>query len=382
MTGSRWRKALLGRAAVPAPGEVPRVVVEVITPGGERGLVTVSLREGRVSAVDDRGERSSALVAAANAWLDGLARAEPAQPGAGEIARDGVRDEPAPGPSLPPGATEDDTLRDLSLAFVRSGVAGAKRGALDEHIRRARSLADSWSSRWTGRFEAALASQDLPTLARLVRGALARPTATLGQRVDSRLVEVGRERLDGVQPRSIERRYLLDLADGKTLVEERLPESALGSIGPMPRTLEVGLAEVWSEPGHATIRVLQYTTSPNLEPTVLARIQELAHVDLALCFDLVDADLRASPGWAEPFVLFAPTSWEAGLAAADGAGRRVPWSAEEDPAACLLLAEVVERAPPRWVAMRACPRRGAHAFVPLACATEVGGETVIHRLRG
>lgn len=377
-----WRKALLEHGGA-APhghaeggdgvrGDVARVVVEAVTPAGERGLVTLSLHEGRLVAVDERGERGSALVAAALGWLDELAAEEGTEARGEGPLRVSI---PSPAPSI-------DGLRDLVLALVRSGVAGARRGALDEHLRVARGLTDVRSARWTARFEAALAADDLATLACLGRGALAPAREQLGTRVDLRLVEIARERLDGVQPRRIERRYLLDLGSGEVLLEEQDVALGHGSMGPMPRVLEAGLVEVSSEPGRLVARILQYTMTPGVEPSVLARVAELAETELARAFERVERELRAGPGWAEPLVLFAPRAWEPGLRALDVEGRAVPFSADEDPAACLLLEEIVERAPPAWVAMRACPRRGAHAFVPLACAHAPEGVTTIARLRG
>jgi hypothetical protein len=346
------------------------VVVDVTTSTGERGLVTLSLHDGRLIAVDERGERGSALVAAAVGWLEGLALDEP-------DAREGVARVSVPAP-----APTTDALRDLVLALVRSGLAGARRGALDEHLRLARAQTDLRSARWTARFEAALAGDDLATLVALGRGALAPMREQLANRVDLRLVEVARERLDGVQPRRIERRYLLDLASGEVLLEEQDVALAHGSLGPMPRVLEAGLVEVTSQPGRLVARVLQYTMTPRVEAAALARVAELAETDLSLSFARVEREIQASPGWAEPFVLFAPRLWGDGLRALDVAGRAVPFSVDEDPAACLLLEEIVGRAAPSWIALRACPRRGVHAFVPLACAHEHEGVTVIARLRG
>ncbi|GAB4213090.1 MAG: hypothetical protein OHK0013_36630 [Sandaracinaceae bacterium] len=81
-------------------------------------------------------------------------------------------------------------------------------------------------------------------------------------------------------------------------------------------------------------------------------------------------------------MLFSPERSAPKLALLDAAGHAVPFSREEDVSACLLLEEIAARTTPRWVTLRACPRRGAHAFVPLSCAIEKDGGTEIVRLRG
>jgi len=141
--GRAWRRATVERAQTmrqaPGAGEVPRVVVEIETTGGERGLVTVSLRDGSLHAIDDRGERDSALALAALAWLEGMTRADgSSDPGLGSVRGDHAGARASLFPSLPPARVGLAAARDVSLALVRTGIAGARRGALDDHLRRAR----------------------------------------------------------------------------------------------------------------------------------------------------------------------------------------------------------------------------------------------------
>lgn len=367
-----WRSAIVARAHEDSvAGEVSRLVLDVTLPDGRRGLVTIALHDGALVAVDDRGERSSELARAGLAWLATLVREVPERVSGALVA---VRT------SFPP--VQDDPLEELALDLVRSGIAGARRGALEDALRAARSLTDPRTTRWLARFEAALADADVDNLASLALGALVRRPSRTESRVDLRLVELARERVDGIAPRRIERRYLVDLADGALLLEEHDVAFAHGTLGPMPRLVEAGLVEVHHEPGAARARILQYTTSPRLEASALSRIAELAEVRVEACLARVARALEQSPGWAEPFVLFAPRQWQAPLRFLDDEGRALPFSREEDPAACALLAEVATRQRPRWVALRACPRHGSHAFVPLSCALERDGTTEIVRLRG
>ena len=117
---SAWKVALLdasrdGRAK-DARVEVPRLVLDVVIADGARGLVTVSLREGALVAVDERGERSSSLTSAALEFLVSLGK-EHTEHGA-------VRsDHPGPRVSLAPpgGARALDLARDPArLAALRT----------------------------------------------------------------------------------------------------------------------------------------------------------------------------------------------------------------------------------------------------------------------
>ena len=380
-----WRASLVAaRDALDAPAEraeIGRVVIDVVLGSGERGLVTVSRRVGSLVAVDDAGRREGPLVAAAITWLAGLATIDATSEAFGNRS-----DHPAARTSLAPPSTSgrgDDAARDLSLALVRSGLAGARRGAIDDALRRVRAVEAPRIARWAARVEQAIATEDLPLLARLARGALLPPPPAPQSRVELRVVEIAREHLDAAQPRALERRHLIDLASGALYAEDLDPVSRVGSVGPCPRALEIGLAELWDDGGQATLRILQYTTSPSLSSANAARLLELVMRELDVALDHVERALRASPAFAEPVVLLEIARWEDGLCAYDATDRAVPWSGDEDPAACARLAEIVAEQAPRFVVMRAVPRRGAHAFVPLSCGIERGhGELEILRLRG
>lgn len=378
-----WRAALASLARDAGPlrvGEpsVTRLVLDVEVEPGVRALVTLSLHDGTIVAVDERGEQGSSAVRAALGWLEGLADRE------ASIVRS---DRPAARTSLAPPASSSarthDVARETALSLVRSGLAGARRGAMDDALRRARAATDLRVARWTARFEAAIAVEDVHLLAQLARGVLQPTSAPIASRVDLRLLEIAREHVDGGVPRGIVRRHLLDLASGVIFVEEHDASSVPGSIGPMPRTLEVGLAEVLEDPGQPVLRALQYTTSPVVAPEAIARMTELAARDRDTLAGRVEAQLRASPAFAEPVVLFSPARWEPGLRALDADDRAVPLS-DEEPAACLRLAEIAADRTPSLLVLRAAPRRGVHAFVPLSCVVEDAstGAASIVRLRG
>ncbi|MBN8616308.1 MAG: hypothetical protein J0L92_37330, partial [Deltaproteobacteria bacterium] len=325
--------------------------------------------------------REGPLVSAALTWLAGLATSD-ATADALSIRSDhpAARTSLAPAPSIGRG---NDAARDLSLALVRSGLAGARRGAIDDALRRVRAVEDPRIARWAARVEHAIAIEDLPLLARLARGGLMPPGPAQQTRVELHVVEIAREHLDAARPRALERRHLIDLGSGARYAEDLDAASPGGSVGPCPRALEIGLAELWDDGGQASLRILQYTTAPSLSSANTARLLELVTRELDAALEQVERALRASPAFAEPVVLLEIARWEEGLCAFDVTDHAVPWSPDEDPAACARLAEVVADRPPRFVVMRAVPRRGAHAFVPLSCGVERGhGELEIVRLRG
>jgi hypothetical protein len=379
-TPRAWRTALLDASSLSGAREgrieVPRLVLDVVLADGTRGLVTVSLRDGVLTAVDEQGERASALSGAARSFLESLGRGQ-AEHGAGRS------DHPAPRVSLAPSAGRStDAAKDLALALVRSGLKGARRGAMDEPLRRARASTDLRIARWAARFEAALGAEDLALLAQLSRGVLAATTPSIVSRVDLRLVEVAREHVDGATPRGIARRHLIDVASGAAYVEEHEAGGAPGSIGPMPRTLEVGLAELLDDPGQPVVRVLQYTTRPSISSEALARLLEIASRDVPSALDRIDQLVRASPAFAEPLVLFSPARWESGRPF-DADGRALPLASHEDAAACLRLTEIAAEREPTLIVARASPQQGIHALSPLSCViTEPTGAERFVRLRG
>lgn len=385
MSAEAWKKALAETASTPTAAsphevmyEVMRVVIDVNV-GERRGLVTASLREGRAFFVDDTGATTGPLVEGARAWLEALVN------GASLV---GSRDLAAElRMSLPPRGNDGDVLREFALTFWRSGIAGAKRGALEDSLRQLRSgLTKPSETRWLARFQQALHREDIPSLAHLLRGAFARPTTTSQARSDMRLAEVGREHLDAKSPRAIERRYLVDLHDGTVCAEER-NAGGTASTGPLPRVLDVGLGELFSDVAPPIVVVQQYTLQAGIDEALGAQLEALTLRDFTTLMDRVDEALRAHPGFAEPVFLVAPAQWSrvhegrVQLDVRDESGLALAWS-HEDASACLNLLDLLADRTPRWLVVRAAPEHGRHAFVPLACGYEDSGAWVVRRLRG
>jgi hypothetical protein len=381
MSADAW-KAALGATAPSAPTvdapDVMRVVVDV-TVGAKRGLVTASLREGRAFFVDDTGATTGPFVDGARAWLEALVHG-----GAALASRDIAGEFRG---SLPPRMLEGDALREFALTFWRSGIAGAKRGALEDSLRQVRAaLSKPCDARWLARFQQALLREDVASLAHLLRGALVRLSATTQPRSDLRLVEVAREHLDAKSPRAIERRYFVDLHEGSFFSEERV-QGGTASTGPMPRVLEVGLAEARMEAIPACLAIQQYTLQAGIDEAAGTLLEALALRDFETLMKRVDAALDAHPGFAEPVFLLAPSRWTPSpekrdqLDVRDTEGAALPWSSE-DVSACLALLDVLAERDPTWLVVRAAPQSGEHAFVPLSCGYREGDAWVVRRLRG
>ena len=380
MSAALWRIAL----AIDAAGinaspsvEVERLVIEV-TVGTRRGLVTASLREGRAFFVDETGATTGPLVQGARAWLESLLVSGTAG-GPPESLRE-LR------MSLPPRLNEADALRDFALTFWRSGIAGAKRGALEDSLRQVRLAASKTAqARWIARFQQALLAEDVQCLAHLLRGALSPSKASTVTLSDLRLVEVAREHVDAKSARQLERRTLIDLADGKAYCEERM-QGAVASIGPMPRVLEVGLGEAQLGVSPPSLSIHQYTLQATLDAATGRQLEALAERDIRRLMERVDMELAAHPGFAEPVFLIAPSTWGSDtrreqLDVRDASDVALCFS-DEDLAACLALLDVLRDRMPAWLVVRAAPRRGLHAFVPLSVGYLEDGAWVVRRLRG
>lgn len=141
---------------------------------------------------------------------------------------------------------------------------------------------------------------------------------TISDRV---MVELSREWVAGTERGSLERRLLADVETGALHFETRTRQGAI-SLGPCPRTVRVGLAEVESGPAPQTLRVMQYEVSAGLAPDVYDDLLAHAEDDVAAVRARYQDAIEASPGLAEPFVILAPVRLvrEGELALMDAAG--------------------------------------------------------------
>lgn len=295
-----------------------------------------------------------------------------------------------------------EPLSDVVTAVVRAGVCSDRTASVLETLARVERALPSplplGLLRWLGRMHEALELQDVALAAQALRAAAAlaqdlraeQRDAAARERIvswlgaesaddllrlsDRSMLEIAREWVAGSVRQQIERRYLLDLESGEVFREEHARAAGMSSLGPCPRAIGVSLAEVDLGCPPRRLRLLQYTTTPQVE---------LSSWDLVSAFGERDSDALAAAyrsavtmfgALAEPFVLVTPRALESGptpcLALERGAG--LPLMAEDEPLVLKRFEHICAAAPPLWVAGRLVQRAGQLMLRPLAAATREG----------
>jgi hypothetical protein len=390
-------------------GAITRLTVDVALDGRSE-LVTFSLRDGELVWSSTGGEP---YVAAALRWLS----ESPSPEAPARISEPSPRVSRPPEPDVTPEAHAArnrlaEALDDVVTVLVRAGVGGADSLSVAESLERLRREAPlptpGGLSRWLGRLKAALDGRDVVLVARLLEGATRvaedlrqdKPSAEARRRVvawmgasgelvggverisDRVLVEVAREQLASSERGGLERRHLVDLHDGEVFREERSRTSPVASVGPCPRVISVGLAEVEDGPAPRRIRLMQYAVSLELGAEELTRIESNAYRQFAALADRYRELVQAHPGQAEPFTVVAPRTYSSsGPVCHDDEGQPLPLARADDPAAIEVLDRVLPAGGPRWVAGRLVDVDGALMMVPCAVAVPEGDRVRFVRLR-
>ena len=369
---------------------------------GRVEMVTLSVRDGELQCVSSDARNDGPHVHAALRFVAGMEIREDSSPPGAVVLSAGQPDEQSAACELA------EALDDLLTAITRIGVGKAQHApsvdaALERLIGAAPKPTPSGLGRFVGRLQRAMRSAELARVVRLLEGAsqladalrAATPTpeaelsiaAWLGTRPASRtglelvydrtMIEVGREWLSGTERASLERRYLVDAESGVIYREDRL-RNATASLGPCPRQLQVGLAEV--EVGHEPrrIRLLQYEVEPYVPAESWDSLRQVASHSFAEVTESYRAALRASPSLAEPFALIAPFRIErnGGFKAFDAEGHQLVLDRSERRGAVLafydLMAEGVE---PSWLAGRLTDVGATVCVTPFAIGTFDGHYT-------
>jgi len=378
-------------------GTVRRLSFDVEV-SGQVETVMVSLRDHELQCVSSDGRTDGHHVTAALRFIAGF-----------EPPEDSLR----PGPSLSPPIMEEprptnelaDALDDLLTAITRVGVQGAQYApsvdaALERLIETASKPTPSGLGRFVGRLRRELQSEHPLRTARLLDGAARlvgalrndtpseegnrRIDTWLGARTGGRpevellydrtMVEVGREWLSGAERASVERRYLIDVQSGAVFREDR-PRNAVASLGPCPRELHIGLAEVEAGPSPRRIRVLQYEVEPQVRAKTWERLNQTANRSFAEVTDRYRRTMAAEPALTEPFALIKPYRIERNgvFKAFDPEGHQLVLDRTERRGAVLafydLLAEGVE---PAWLAGRLTDTGATVCLTPFAVGTQDG----------
>jgi hypothetical protein len=303
-----------------------------------------------------------------------------------------------------------EPLADVVTAVVRAGVATERDASVLETLSRVeRALPPPLPvglSRWLGRMREALELQDVVLVAQALAAAtlvahdLKKPVLDAVARMrlitwlgpassdgperlsDRRMLELAREWVSGTQRNQIERRYLLDLDSGEVFREESVRRESMSSLGPCPRSIGVSLAEVELSGAPRRLRLLQYTTTPEIERESWAAVSSWAERDT----DAIAARYRAGQqqlgALSEPFALIAPDTLRAGsvpkLICERGAP--LPLSADDEPGVLRQVEDVFHAGLPAWIAGRLVERAGQLTLRPLALGSASGTEFRYERL--
>jgi hypothetical protein len=304
-----------------------------------------------------------------------------------------------------------DALDDIVTTVVRTGANTPDSPSVAESVEQLRREAPlptpTGIARWLGRLKAALDAREVGLTARLLEGAALlaedlrreRPSTSARRRVvgwiggasseiagaverlsDRVLVEVAREQLASSERGGIERRHLVDLHNGEVFREERTRVSPQASVGPCPRIISVGLAEVEDGTSPRRLRLMQYTVSLEVGNEELAKIGASAYRRFSALADRYRELALASPGLAEPFAVVAPRRFSP-EGCHDDDGQPLPFARADDPAAVDVLARVVPTSGPRWIAGRLVDADAMLMLVPCAVAIPDGEGTRLVRLR-
>ena len=381
--------------ATTGAGAVRRLTMD-IEAEGRMEMVTLSLRDDELQCVSSDGRSDGPHVMAALTFIAGTEQRDdspPPRPEASIAAR--PRD-------ASPTTELAEALDDLLTAVTRVGADKAQYApsvdaALERVVRVAPQPTPPGLGRFIGRLQQEIRLGELHRLARILDGAsrladalrLEAPTRESEQRLgawlgprpgstpkvellyDRTMIEVGREWLSGTERASVERRYLIDIGSGSVYREDR-PRNATASLGPCPRQLRVGLAEVEAGPAPERIRVLQYEVQPDVPAESWGRVQQVASRSFATVTAQYRRSMQAHPSLCEPFALIAPYRTERNgiFKAFDAEGHQLVLNRSERRGAVLafydLLADGVE---PSWVAGRLTDTGATVCLTPFALGT-------------
>ena len=381
--------------ATTGAGAVRRLTMD-IEAEGRMEMVTLSLRDDELQCVSSDGRSDGPHVMAALRFIAGTEQRDdspPPRPDASIAAR--PRD-------ASPTTELAEALDDLLTAVTRVGADKAQYApsvdaALERVVRVAPQPTPPGLGRFIGRLQQEIRLGELHRLARILDGAsrladalrLEAPTRESEQRLgawlgarpgstpkvellyDRTMIEVGREWLSGTERASVERRYLIDIRSGSIYREDR-PRNATASLGPCPRQLRVGLAEVEAGPTPQRIRVLQYEVQPDVPVESWGRVQQVASRSFANETAGYRRSVQAHPSLSEPFALIAPYRVERDgiFKAFDVDGHQLVLNRSERRGAVLafydLLADGVE---PSWVAGRLTDTGATVCLTPFALGT-------------
>ena len=402
-----------------AADAVDRVVLSVHA-GGAAEIVSLALRGGEVGWSCTCTAPGCVHAALALQWLAGddaassvTERGDDTISERRSIAPAAVRTVAATRPLDANRAAIASAVDDALTAVVRAGTSAHESPSVEEMLGRLAAAMPTprplGVSRWVGRLRGALAARDVAGMARLLDGARRvsdalrstapdasereRIVAWLGATVgdasaterlqDRTYIEIARERVHGMERASIERRYLFGLETGEILREERERGDVGASIGPCPRRIEIGLAEIERGVSPRRVRLMQYSVTTDLGRADWARVEEFGMRQFRALAETYQQVAKRNPATAEPFVIVAPSRVERdaeGPVPIDDAGDPLPLSRADDTGAVEALGRWAADARVAWIAGRLTDVECTLLLVPCSVGLVVDGATVLCRL--
>jgi len=386
------------RGTGPVRGAVHRLTIDVEVDGVVE-MVTIAFRDGQLHCVSSDGNNDGLHVQAALELLAGLAEREDSAPpltagtAGGRLVELGPMNELA------------DALDELLIAITRVGIDKARYApsvdaALEGVVTSAPQPTPPGLGRFIGRLRQEVLAGQPRRAARILDGAsrLAEalqcetPTEASEERIrawlgprsgsspelelvyDRTMIEVGREWLAGVERAGVERRYLVDSGSGAVYREDR-PRHASASLGPCPRQIHVGLAEIEEGPAPKRIRILQYEVRPDVGSEAWDRLYQVARRSFAQLAETYRRELEAYPCLSEPFALIAPyrVEHEQGFVAVDSEGHPLALERTERRGNVLAFyAQLQNGAEPAWMAGRLTDTGTTLCMSPFAMVSRTG----------
>lgn len=289
-----------------------------------------------------------------------------------------------------------EALADVVTAVVRAGVASDRVASVLETLSRVEAAAGtpppSGLLRWLGRIREALEARDVPLAAQALDGAAAlssdlretAPNAEAQARIvtwlgsessnelerlsDRSMLEVAREWVHGAERHQIERRYLVDLHSGEIFREECVRRDSMSSLGPCPRLVGVSLAEAERGAAPRRMRLLQYTTTPQVDRASWDLLAAVGQRDSDALAASYRGTLNRFGALCEPFVVVAPRGLQPLPAPALTLdhGAPLPLGEADEPGVLARFTNMLAGSPLAWVAGRLHQQSGAMMLKPLA----------------
>ena len=175
-----------------------------------------------------------------------------------------------------------------------------------------------------------------------------------------------------------------DLRNGEIFREERTRTESTASVGPCPRVVQVGLAEVERGGTPRRIHLMQYAVTLDPSREELRRIEANGYRRFTALADRYRDWVALDPAQAEPFAVVVPKTWKRSKdrwpVVYDDDGVPLAFARADDPGAVDVLRSLSAPAP-RWVAGRLVDAKGHVLMVPCVVAVPDGEGTRLHRLR-